>query len=517
MLSANNLRTTKAAIPAWRGGSDLQLTLLMCFIILAGAALRLYGLDRTSIWLDEATSWDEARRPFWSMIRATANETFPPLHNIILYGVMGLFGDSAVALRLPSVILGIANIYLLYRLGAVLWDQMTGVFAATLLAISGFHLWYSQEARMYSLFALAATAYVLGSVNFLRQPNRLSAALCAAAGVALLYSHPYGTLVWVSVNAAIAIILYRGGDWTAARGRDWATNQGLTGLLFLPWAILLLRQARRVVHSFWIPFPTPDRLYSIANSIADGTTVLGCFLVLLPLSFLAVSANAVPGCGIVEPAFRGPFARVSFELDAGWQNVVLLSWLLVPFLFGYAVSTIGRPILVDRYLIGSLPALMLLAGRGLRVLSWSRFVLASAVATVLACSVPNLHFDLTNKLREDDRAAVAAFARNAHKSDLVVFLQPYMSIPFNYYFRAPVRPPVVIRNAELDDVNWPGADRVWLFIREQNAGESAKLFERIGRSYSREQEFQFFRVALYLYIRPSGHNPPGSWVDGHAP
>src|ERR1700740_1099549 len=110
---------TRPAIPAWRVDSDLRLTLLLCFVILIGAGLRLYGVDRTSLWLDEATSWDEARRPFWGMIHATANDTFPPLHNILLYGVIRLFGDSAVALRVPSVILGVANIYLLYRLGAV--------------------------------------------------------------------------------------------------------------------------------------------------------------------------------------------------------------------------------------------------------------------------------------------------------------------------------------------------------------------------------------------------------------
>jgi mannosyltransferase len=509
---------TEVPTPASRRGSNLQLTLVMLAIVLTGAVLRLYGLDRTSIWLDEALSWDAARRPFWSMVRATANETSQPLHNIILYGAIRLFGDSAIALRLPSVILGVANIYLLYRLGAVLWDRTTGAFGAALLAISGFHLWYSQEARMYSLFALAATAFVLASIEFLRQPNRLSAALCTATGLALLYSHPFATWVWVGINTALAAALLRHGDWIAARGRSWLATQGLAGLVFLPWAIVLQRQARHVMHGFWIPFPTPDLLYAMAVSIAGGAAMLGCLLLLLLLSFLPAPASAaVAQGGSALRAFRRPVALAPFEPDIGWQKVILLSWLLVPFLIGYVVSTVGRPILINRYLIGSLPALMLLAARGLRVLCFNRLVLLGAVVALLVFSIPMLHFNLTRRLREDDRAAVATFALNFRSSDLVVFLQPYMSIPFSYYFRAPIRPPVVIRNAEIDDVDGLGADRIWLFVREANAGQSAKLFERIERSYVRKQEFQFFRVAVYLYIRRlGGLHPAGNSVDAHA-
>jgi hypothetical protein len=99
----------------------------------------------------------------------------------------------------------------------------------------------------------------------------------------------------------------------------------------------------------------------------------------------------------------------------------------------------------------------------------------------------------------------------------VVFLQPYMSLPFGYYYRALVQPPVVIRNAAADQVNWPGASRIWLFIRAQNAGDGAKLRERVEQLYTREQEFHFFRVALYLYVRSDSRTSVGSSNDYRAP
>src|SRR5260370_23474713 len=151
------------------------------------------------------------------MIQATANDNSPPLYNLILYTTIRLFGDSEVVLRLPSVVFAIANIYLLYRLGTVLWDRLTGVFAAALLALSGFHLWYSQEARMYSLLSLAATAFALATVQLLARPYWLRAALCTAAGMALLYTHLYGIFVWAGINAARAAAFLTGTQRAAAR------------------------------------------------------------------------------------------------------------------------------------------------------------------------------------------------------------------------------------------------------------------------------------------------------------
>jgi uncharacterized membrane protein len=265
----------------------------MLVILLSGAALRLYGLDRTSLWNDEVVSWFAAHQPFRSMIQATANDSALPLYNIILYATIRLCGDSEIALRLPSVIFAIANIYLLYRLGTILWDRLTGVFAAALLAFSGFHLWYSQEARMYTLLALAATAFALTTVQFLSRPHWLRAVLCTAAGMALLYSHVYGIFAWAGISAAAAAALLAGAAWVAADGKTWLVANGLAGLSFLPWVPTFLGQAHRTIDYFyWVPFPTPRFLYFMSVSIAGGAAMLACLALLILLSFLPFPASS---------------------------------------------------------------------------------------------------------------------------------------------------------------------------------------------------------------------------------
>ena len=73
-----------------------------------------------------------------------------------------------------------------------------------MLAVSSMHIYYSQEARMYSLMALAATLYAACAFFFAKSPTTPRAALLALCGLALVYSHPFGTLNWVAIAIGIS-------------------------------------------------------------------------------------------------------------------------------------------------------------------------------------------------------------------------------------------------------------------------------------------------------------------------
>ncbi len=259
---SNAMQLHASAAAGRREAHDILVTMLLAGVLLAGAALRLHGLDRTSIFNDEASSWAIARLPFMGMLRATAEDVHPPLYHAILYVTIRLFGDSETALRLPSAIMGIANIYLIYRLGAVLWDRLTSVFASALLAFAAFHIWYSQEARMYALLCLLATACALTTVLLFRRPSWPRAALCGVTSTALLYSHVYGAFDWASINLALGLAMIAGGGRAGDRsegkaaGRLWLAAQAFAILCFLPWAFVLQYQVHSVMSGFWVPFPT---------------------------------------------------------------------------------------------------------------------------------------------------------------------------------------------------------------------------------------------------------------------
>ena len=113
-----------------------------------GLVLRLLSLNQ-SLWLDEAILANAVSRlSLTDLITQYMPTDFnPPLFYLFEWFWGRWFGFSEIALRFPSVIFGMVTVYLVYRLG--------GKLPALLLATSGLSIYYSQEARMYSLAALA--------------------------------------------------------------------------------------------------------------------------------------------------------------------------------------------------------------------------------------------------------------------------------------------------------------------------------------------------------------------------
>lgn len=160
---------------------------ILLLILGVGFILRLPGLDR-DLWYDESLSLFHARgaNPLTKIIpngpEVTSDlfttdrgwrealmaisqiEQTPPFYFLLLRVWTKLFGESNRALRLLSVILGLAAIPVIFLLGWKIFDQKVGLGAAGVLAILPLHLQYSQEIRAYALAFLLAT---LASWTFL--------------------------------------------------------------------------------------------------------------------------------------------------------------------------------------------------------------------------------------------------------------------------------------------------------------------------------------------------------------
>lgn len=129
----------------------------MIWLLLAlGLLLRIISLDQ-SFWLDEAAQAVLSRTPILNVDYAADFQ--PPLYYILAHAWM-FFGSlfnihqAEWFLRLPSVFFGVATIYVTYLLGKKLFSRNAGLLAAGFLAIAPFHIYYSQEFRMYALLTL---------------------------------------------------------------------------------------------------------------------------------------------------------------------------------------------------------------------------------------------------------------------------------------------------------------------------------------------------------------------------
>jgi 4-amino-4-deoxy-L-arabinose transferase-like glycosyltransferase len=163
-----------------------------------------------------------------------AFDTHPPGFYIVMWFVTKLFGSSLWAIRLPSVLFGAGSILLLYWLGESISRRRAGLIAAALLAFHGYHVFWSNVARMYSLacfLALLATVLTL----------RLARARTAAPATEILYA--VATLLGVTTHVYFWTILAAQMLWVSAgavsRGRPMPRLLRLQVLLLILGSPLL--------------------------------------------------------------------------------------------------------------------------------------------------------------------------------------------------------------------------------------------------------------------------------------
>jgi len=176
---------------------------LLGAIVLGGSALRFYGLDAQSLWNDELSSWRQSHQETISAVieHGVRPTPYPPAYPVLLYFVEKYVGESEIALRAPSAVAGVLAILATFFLARQLYSAREGVFAAGLMAFSYQSVYYSQEARAYSLlllFSILSSHFWFRMREQLEARDRISSSTAvayAACAIATQYLHHFGLLL----------------------------------------------------------------------------------------------------------------------------------------------------------------------------------------------------------------------------------------------------------------------------------------------------------------------------------
>jgi mannosyltransferase len=403
--------------------NTLPLLVALALTVLA-AYLRLRDITVESLWWDEVVSWQQSRGSLAELIAMTATDNYPPLQNLLIHFSMRLLGENELALRLPSALLGTLNVLALYWVGTLVGGRAVGLLAALLLCVSGFHIWYSQEARMYALLALSATLFAGTALWVASRPSWIKALASVIAATALLYSHPFGVLTWAAICLGMFVLLLWRRSAGALSAWRFALLQLLPALLFAPWALLLLGRARVIEETgFWIVPVTPELVVRFMVRLLTGpfmllTLAFGIAIALLP----PLAPTRLRLLGEAEPS---PFPRHE-------TLAILLLWGFGPLLAGYVGSLLFEPILIARYLIGSLPALLLLLAIGFCRLPRSPLSLVAFIGLGLAAL--SSHFLFWPPVRDDFRGVAIDLAQQLRPGDCLL-MKPDSLNALSYYYR----------------------------------------------------------------------------------
>ena len=180
---------------------------------------RFLGLEHMSLWIDEGASWWRIQKGIF-----TYEANLPPLYFLLAWPLVKGFGTDW-ALRLPAALAGAGSILA----GAYLAKTLRINWRKTvlLLGLSPWILWYSQEARPYSLVMLLVPLAILA---FLKGRTWLSGVLWGLA----LWAH------YISGAPLVALWLTH---WKDRKNLLKTTGVGLA--IFTPWLLYSLTQYSR--------------------------------------------------------------------------------------------------------------------------------------------------------------------------------------------------------------------------------------------------------------------------------
>jgi hypothetical protein len=178
-------------------------TALVAATCLVAAGLRVAGLG-SQLWYDEiVTLVISARLPVAQIVTEFADLNVHPLYSVLAHASLAVVGDSPFALRLPAAVFGVACVALTAVLAMRVLSRAEAWAAAAMLAVSYHHIWFSQNARGYTLMAaatLVATYALLRALDHVHRGLWLS--VYAVACVAGVYTHLTMAFV-VAAHAAV--------------------------------------------------------------------------------------------------------------------------------------------------------------------------------------------------------------------------------------------------------------------------------------------------------------------------
>ena len=432
------------------------LAALMGLLLLA-FGLRVAGLERQSIWVDEGFSVDFASQSASQMTAmwkarggfgvvsspeaqraandplAIAVDIHPPLYYLLLHEWMAFAGRGEYAVRFLSVLAGLLLVVLLHKLGAALGGPAVGIAAAAVGTAAPFYVAYSQEARMYAPVALFAGLSLYFTWRLLRSPQPWPWLGLVASSELALYTHYSAVLVLGAENLLVAAVL----GWRIAQRRPvvhwagaWAGAQLLELALFVPWLRTTIGQVAKYNQNLWTPnwrleLTETFRWFDAGAWLPPGE---GLQLAAATSAVLLGGIAAAIAWNLRRRTEEGRPYRAAL-LFGGGALLLELALALIAFQI--------RPEFSPRYLIVLATPYYLLLGLALAAL-WRRLppagLLASAgMAAIFAVGLRGYEFD-PNFAKDDTRTLAQYLAGHTTASDVIVLDAPE---PLGYYYHGP--------------------------------------------------------------------------------
>ena len=334
---------------------------ILSLTVIASVALffRLPYLTTRSIWYDEASSWQTASFSITGVIESLRRNVHMPLYYWLLKAWMFIWGDSVLALRGLSVLLGVVTALAMYAVAreycrscaerSTEFDRwFLPSLAGLLVAVNAFQINASIEARMYALGTALSALSVWALMRVLAMPSsRRRWGVWVGLCILLTYTHHHCLFLVASQFTFLmgySFLRARGGKAEGKGVLLWTlAAAGIVFAAYIPGLMLLSAQLSRVKQDYWtVP---------LSMSLVNRT-----FLEFA--SPLLASGNGIVWGGLVLGLTAVAGAIVAYRVRL-MEGLVLAVGTL-PMVFAGTVTLLATPVWEGRFFRFSQPFLLLI-------------------------------------------------------------------------------------------------------------------------------------------------------------
>ncbi|MCL4367162.1 glycosyltransferase family 39 protein [Patescibacteria group bacterium] len=435
--------------------NKLNRSTVLILIILSGLVLRLWHLNQ-SFWLDEAAQAIISSQTIKEILAIMPADFHPPLFNLLAHFWL-LLGDQELVLRLLPVIFGLVSIWAIYLAGN-LFNRKVALFAALLISINPFAIYYSQEFRPYALSMLLGIFSIYFLYRSLQGHKRMWWYFMLVTTLHLYTSYLAIFLILAQFFTILIIKQLRVDLF------KFCLFSALSVILFLPWLPNLSGQLK-------LGFSWSSQSAAWVNAVSIPASKV------IPLTL----AKFVIGQINFSPLVLYVLVLSIIGLIWSWiiyqgfnKKDTLWLYLLITIVIGLFLATIfsiGFQVVSPKQLIFLLPICILLLANGLTRLSTqnSYFVTFLLIIISIICY---LIYQLNPSFqREDWRDAVRLVDNKVTTDDLILFKFNGLPAPFIWYSDKPAQGLGLLNTLQFEQSvveqklteNLPNKNQIFLF------------------------------------------------------
>ncbi|MFH2145769.1 MAG: glycosyltransferase family 39 protein [Candidatus Omnitrophota bacterium] len=471
---------------------------IVAFIVFIGGLLRIFQLASKSIWYDEARSISFAQKQ-WVMILYD-HYLMRPVYFLGLKLWTTYFGYQELAVRSLSVIFGIVSIYILYKIGKLLFDKKVATLAAFLLSLSTYHVVRCQQARGYALSMLLVLLSLYFFWKILKNFNTKNYVFFAIGMLTIFYTNFLAAII-MSIIYNVFYLAYK------AKMKKWLISQ----VLIILFASLLIIPAIKyyhieVEHDKNCPAENRNILSSIIEDFSYGKYLSqgGNGRYRDPhrpwaskgLFYLFISIVIYVSFKIYFMLIRSKKKRYKISAEV----IFITIWFIVT-LVGFFI--INRFIPIGRWsktAIIVLPAFYLSISLCIRQLS--RVFRALSIILIVLFSVVSLFSFYYPSDNKSWREIAELIKSNIKEGDVLIFAPSLQLVPFRYYYEYNMqRQLAAIKYGDSDSGILTKNNRQTDFYNECNLVVGIK-FNELENFIKKKSVFKYKKNNFWLIISP---------------